>query len=296
MLICNRNGKPCGEIRRDGDGQAMFETGHKRKGMLAGGFDLAMLIFHSAVRDIRKRHRHALLGLVLNILQTVLFVGAFYVMFTVLGLRTNAVRGDFLLYIMSGIFLFLTHNKAIGAVVGSDGPASPMMKHAPMNTVVSISASALSALYIQILSMAVVLYVYHAAFNRITIYDPVGAMGMLLLAWFTGVSIGMILLAAKPWAPEAVRIISTVYQRANMIASGKMFLANTLPAYMLAMFDWNPLFHEIDQARGFAFINYNPHFTSTTYPLYVSLCLLMIGLMAEFYTRKHVSASWDAGR
>ncbi len=296
MLICDQNDKPHHEIRRYGDGQGMFESGQKRKGTLAGIFDLAMLIFHSSVRNIRKSHRHALLGLVMNILQTVLFVGAFYVMFTVLGLRTNAVRGDFLLYIMSGIFLFMTHNKALGAVVGSDGPASPMMKHAPMNTIVSIAAAALSSLYIQVLSMAVVLYVYHAAFNRITIYEPAGAMGMLLLAWFTGVSIGMVLLAAKPWAPDAVRIISTVYQRANMIASGKMFLANTLPAYMLMMFDWNPLFHEIDQARGFAFINYNPHFTSVTYPLYVSLSLLMIGLMAEFYTRKHVSASWDAGR
>lgn len=41
-----------------------------------------------------------------------------------------------------------------------------------------------------------------------------------------------------------------------MIASGKMFVANTLPNFMLAMFDWNPLLYTIDQARGFAFINY----------------------------------------
>jgi hypothetical protein len=31
--------------------------------------------------------------------------------------------------------------------------------------------------------------------------------------------------------------------------------ANTMPYFMLAMFDWNPLFHLIDQARGFTFIN-----------------------------------------
>jgi ABC-type polysaccharide/polyol phosphate export permease len=79
-----------------------------------------------------------------------------------------------------------------------------------------------------------------------------------------------------------------------MIASGKMFVANTLPGYMLAMFDWNPLFHCIDQSRGFAFINYFPRNSSVIYPLYFGLGFLMIGLMLEFFTRKNLSASWGA--
>ena len=89
-------------------------------------------------------------------------------------------------------------------------------------------------------------------------------------------------------------MVQTVYQRANMIASGKMFVVNTLPSFMLSMFDWNPLFHTIDQARGFTFINYNPRYTSTEYPLYVGLVLLMIGLLGEYYTRHRASLSWSA--
>ena len=81
-----------------------------------------------------------------------------------------------------------------------------------------------------------------------------------------------------------------------MVTSGKMFVANAMPGFMLAMFDWNPLFHCIDQARGFVFVNYNPHHSSVTYPLFLSLALIMIGLMGEFYTRRHASASWGAGR
>jgi ABC-type polysaccharide/polyol phosphate export permease len=65
---------------------------------------------------------------------------------------------------------------------------------------------------------------------------------------------------------------------------------------MLVMFDWNPLFHCIDQARGFVFINYNPHYSSVSYPVYVTIALIMIGLMGEFYTRRHASASWGAGK
>lgn len=254
------------------------------------------LIYHSIVREVRKDHRNAVVGLLMNMLQTVIFVAAFYFMFTVLGLRGNAIRGDFLLYIMSGIFLFLTHTKAMGAVLKAEGPASAMMKHAPMNTIVAISSAALASLYIQVLSVSVVLYLYHVIFGPISILDPAGTFAMLLLAWFSGVAVGIVFLSLKPWFPDFVSIASSIYARANMIASGKMFVANTMPGYMLALFDWNPLFHTIDQARGFAFINYNPHFSNISYPIQVSLILIMIGLMLEFYTRKNASVSWEAAR
>ncbi|MEL6958446.1 MAG: ABC transporter permease [Pseudomonadota bacterium] len=257
---------------------------------------LLELIYHSIVRDVRKDHRNALIGLLMNMMQTVVFVAAFYFMFSVLGLRSSAIRGDFLLFIMSGIFLFMTHTKAMGSVLKAEGPASAMMKHAPMNTIVSITSSALASLYIQVLSMSVILYLYHVIYTPITIHDPVGAFGMVLLAWFSGCAVGMIFLALKPWMPGFVSVASSIYARANMIASGKMFVANTMPGFLLAMFDWNPLFHAIDQSRGYAFINYNPHYSSISYPMYVSIVLIMIGLMLEFYTRKHASASWDAAR
>lgn len=259
---------------------------------------LAMLevIFHAAVRNVRKSHGNAVWGLLMNIFQTVLMVAIFYVMFEILGLRGSALRGDFLLYIMSGVFMFMTHIKAMGAVVNAEGPTSPMMKHAPMNTIISICAAALSTLYIQVLSVVVVLYLYHVLVVPITIDQPVGAMAMLLLSWVSGVAIGMVFLSAKPWNPEIVGIIAMIYMRANMITSGKMFVANTMPTHVLNMFDWNPLFHTIDQARGFIFLNYNPHYSSIDYPVKVTLACLMIGLMGEFYTRKHASASWSAGR
>ncbi|QYK42082.1 MAG: ABC transporter permease [Paracoccaceae bacterium] len=273
----------------------MFER-PARLSPIQSAFGMAELVFHAAVRHVRKSHGNALIGLLLNIFQTVLLVAVFYLMFELLGMRGSAVRGDFVLYVMSGIFMFMTHVKALGAVSGAEGPTSPMMKHSPMNTLVAIAAAALSALYLQFLSAAVVLAVYHAAFSPITVYDPVGAIGMFLLAWASGVGLGIIVQAAKPWWPEAVTMITQTYQRANMIFSGKMFVANMMPGYLLGYFDWNPLFHIIDQCRGYLFLNYSPHYTSLSYPLYATLAFFMLGLMAEFYTRKHASASWGAGK
>ncbi len=273
----------------------MFQQQVKRS-TLHSAISMLELIYHATVRDVRKSHGNAIIGLVMSIMQTVIMVAIFWLMFAVLGLRGNAIRGDFLLYVMSGIFLFLTHNKAVGAVMGAEGPTSPMMLHAPMNTTVAILSAALGCLYIQTLALFVILFAYDVAIAQIDVLHPFAAYGMVLLAWFSGCAIGLLLLAMKPWAPSAVGIITQIYTRANMIASGKMFVANSLPGYMLAMFDWNPLFHCIDQARGFVFLNYNPHYSSVAYPLYISFVLIMLGLMGEFYTRKHASASWKAGK
>jgi ABC-type polysaccharide/polyol phosphate export permease len=170
------------------------------------------------------------------------------------------------------------------------------MKHAPMNILVSIAAAALGSLYIQVLSLAVVLAVYHLAVTPVVIDQPAGAMGMVLLAWFSGLGVGMLFLALKPWVPDFVQIASQIYMRANMIASGKMFVANTMPTFLLPFFDWNPLFHAIDQARGFTFINYQPMHTDALYPLWVGIGCAALGLMGTYYTRQHASVSWQARR
>ena len=271
--------------------------GHpSHQSLLSGALSMGELIYHAVVRSVRSSHSNAVIALLQNMIQVVVFVGFFYVMFTVMGMRGAAVRGDFVLYLLSGIFLYMSHIKAVGAVSGAEGPSSPMMMHAPMNTIIAIAAAAFGSLYTQMLSLFLVLFVYHVAFTPIYIHDVGGAFGMLILSWFTGCAVGLVFLALKPWFPTFVGIASTVYQRANMIASGKMFLANSLPSFMLSVFDWNPLFHAIDQCRGFVFKNYFPQNSNWHYALMVGLILVMIGLMGEFYTRRHVSVSWYSRR
>ncbi|PWE31819.1 ABC transporter permease [Pararhodobacter marinus] len=269
-------------------------SNRSQDGWFVSAFTILELIYHAGVRSVRNQHGNAMMGLLMNIAQTLLLVGVFYGMYYFVGWKPGGIRGDFLLYLMTGVFLFMCHVKAMSAVVGAEGPTSAMMKHAPMNTIVAIGAAALGELYVQILSVSVVLFIYHAAWEPLVIHDPLGCILMLLLAWFSGVAVGTIFLAMKPWSPKAVGLMSQIYSRTNMFASGKMFVANSLPGIMLPYFLWNPLFHIIDQARGFAFLNYNPHYTSTLYPVVVTFALLLLGLMGEFYTRRRASLSWGA--
>jgi len=254
------------------------------------------LLYFTVVRDIRKSDGNALRGLFKETTKTLVLVGMFYVMINVLGLRGAAVRGSFVLFIMSGVFLFLTHVGAVGKIAGSGGATSPMLKHAPVSTLLLISSAAISSLYIQILSMAIVLLGAHVLIEPVVFYNFWGFMLCFFVAWSSGAAIGLVLLALMPFAPTTFGLIATIYQRANMIFSGKMVLASTLPSYILPMFIWNPLFHSIDQARGYAFINYTAKVTNLTYPITLTVIFLIIGMMLEHWARKYVSESWSRRR
>lgn len=265
------------------------------KSMFWSAMSLIELIYHAAVRDVRRKHSNAMLGLVLNMIQSVVFIGGFYAMFWIIGARASPIRGDYLVYIMSGIFLYMGHTKAMGAVFGAEGPTSAMMQHAPLNTVVTISGAALAAFYTQVLSMVTILYVYHVLWNPVSIDDPGKAFAMFLVAFGSGVAVGLIFVSIKPWFPNFTTVAQSVYARAGMIFSGKMFLAATMPANLRPWFDWNPLFHCIDQVRLAVFANYTANTTSFYYPAYITVGLFCVGMMAEFFTRKQASMSWGAG-
>ncbi|EBA14197.1 ABC transporter, permease protein [Roseobacter sp. CCS2] len=252
--------------------------------------------YHTIVRQARSGHRNAVIAMVLNMVQGLTLIVAFLLFYQILGLRSSPIRGDMLLYIMTGIFVYLTHVKSVAAVMGAAGPTSAMMLHRPMNTIIAIVATAVSTFYQQFVTLMIILLVYHILLSPITIHDPIAALGFLIMAWFSGCAVGMIFLALKPWFPKFTAIAKSIYVRVNMIASGKLFVVNSLSASMINMFDWNPLFHIIDQMRGAVFLHYNPQFTSSDYPIYVALVLIMIGLMGEFFGRQHVSLSWFAGR
>ncbi len=269
----------------------MIET-RKNRNLAEAASSFIELIYHSVVRDIRKSSGSASLGLLSELSQSLMMVGMFYVMYSFMGLKGLAIRGDFVIFLLTGIFLYLTHNKAITAVMSASNASSAIMKHAPMTTMVSILSAAFGALYLQVLAFTVILFVVHVLRGGLEFYDAPRLLVPFFLAWASGCAIGLLFMNLKPLAPRLVGMISTVYKRANMITSGKMIPANMMGAATVQWFDWNPLFHCIDQMRGAAFVNYLPRYSSLEYPLYFAMVGLMLGLIGERWVTRNISLSW----
>jgi len=54
------------------------------------------------------------------------------------------------------------------------------------------------------------------------------------------------------------------------------------------MFDWNPLFHVIDQVRRYTFISYVPHNRYLEHPLKLTLTFVFTCLNVQDYKNKRV--------
>lgn len=250
------------------------------------------LVYHTTVRTVRvQSNGNATLGLISAVGQTLMLVMIFYLLFSLTGMKGGAVRGDPLLFLVSGVLMFFMHNTTLSKTVSAGLSVGPLMMHAPMTPTLVILASALANLYLYVLSFMVILAGLYLFKGSVEINEPSKIILPFILAWASGIAIGLLLLVFKPFVPKLSKLISTLYQRANLITSGKFFVANMLPNAFLPFFAWNPLFHSIDQMRGALFVNYYPHNTSLSYPVYFVLTGLVIGLMLEFWLRNTVSKS-----
>ncbi|GHA48516.1 ABC transporter permease [Amylibacter ulvae] len=267
---------------------------NQKKSKLSKAISFFELAYHSIVRNVRKGHSNAVQGLIMDVLQNLLLVVFFALFIGILGMRSVAVRGNFILYVMTGVFLYLSHIKVMGAVRTAASPTDQMLKHAPVNMLLNVIAASFSALYIQLLSMAVLLFATHVWLEPVVFYNLKGVAVCFFLAWLFGIAMGVLFSSLGIFFPKPMTIITTAYTRMNMIFSGKMMLANSLTPALLPWFTWNPLFHIIDQARGHTFINYIPRNTNLTYVWVVFLIVLMLGFMIDHWARKYASQSWNA--
>ena len=111
-------------------------TQRRNRNMVEAAFTTLALIYHVTVNNLRKGQRNAVVGLMMTVVQAVAMILGFYLVYFIIGVRYSPIRGNFIVYIMTGIFMFMTHNQGIQAVMSAEGPVSPLMKHTPMNTAI----------------------------------------------------------------------------------------------------------------------------------------------------------------
>lgn len=263
---------------------------NQHRSMLIGSFEFIELIFHSVVREVRTQSGSATFGVFKEVANMAIFVGMFYMLYSFLG-RSVAIRGDFMMFLLTGVLLMIVHMKAIGSVRSASTATSAIMQHAPMTVILSILAKSLAGLYLQALAAIIVIMVLWIFGMDLTVRNPSGLVLPIFFSWASGIVVGLVFMLLTPLAPGFMQNFTQLYMRAQMFTSGKFIPAGYLPSSMVGYFSWNPLFHCIDQARLATFVNYNKEVSSMSYAIWFTLVFLLLGLMGEFWSRKNLSKS-----
>ncbi len=264
------------------------------KSMFFGALEFMDLIFHSIVREVRTQSGNATFGILKEVSGIVIFVGLFYMISVFMG-SGAAIRGSLMMFLLSGIILFLVHIRAVASVRSASKATSAIMMHSPMTVILSILAKAFAGLYLQFVAILIVTTVLWIFGTDLSVNNPGGLVLPFIFSWASGIAVGMLLLVVAPFIPFVITTISPLYQRAQMFTSGKFIPAAYMPGVMVGWFSWNPLFHTIDQARVAIFVNYNSDVSNMSYPIYFTAGMLTLSLMGEFWARKNLSKSKHGG-
>lgn len=258
--------------------------------MFMGSLEFLELVYQSVVREVRTQSGNATFGILKEVGNIGVFMAMFYVFFTFMG-RSIAIRGDFMMFLLTGIVLMLTHMKAISSVRSASNATSSIMQHAPMTVILSIISNAFAGLYLQLVAAIIVVAVLWVFGMDLYVSNPPGLVLPVFFSWASGIGVGMIFMMITPLAPGFMKVFSRLYMRAQMVTSGKFIPAAYMPAAMIPFFDWNPIFHCIDQARLATFVNYNKEVSNMNYAIWFTVVTILIGLMGEFWARQNLSKS-----
>ena len=114
------------------------------------------LLYISTAHNARGSSRNAFLAILTRVMTMVLMGATFYILMSITGLRNMTGRTDFILFLMSGIFLFLIHIRTFRQNIGIFEPNSPMSVHAPITPLLSLFSNGASQLYINIISILII--------------------------------------------------------------------------------------------------------------------------------------------
>ncbi len=248
------------------------------------------LVYSMTVRDLRIQQRNAALGILITIATPLATCLLFYAMMELMRMRSAPVRGDDLTFLLTGFMVFFFHIKTASAVAGAVNPS--MMPHQRATPFMFVCVKATAAAYQNALAFIVIFSLNYLLRGVWEMQYPLTAMFAIFIAWVYGIGLGMVFLALQRYFTWA-GVVKVAYTRIMFFTSGKFFLGNNAP--YREFYDWNPLFHIIDQMRSAVFVNYTAHTTTLVYPVVFTFAFLVLGFLGESYVRRNYSASHFPG-
>ena len=259
-----------------------------RQGFLTQTYAFLALVYALVVRDLRSEHKNAALGILLSVAQPLVMGLVFYGFMEVVSGGRGQVRADRLTFVIIGFTLFFVHIRAASSVAGA--LRADMMNHQRLSPFLLICVRAVGSLYKNMLALLIMIALNYLLRGVYEMQDALLFVSVVFWCWLGGAAAGAVFLALNRYLSWG-SVLQTTYIRIMFFTSGKFFVANKIGGELRPFFDWNPLFHLLDQGRSATFLNYTARTTSMDYAIGVSLAVLVVGFLVEHYVRSNYNAS-----
>jgi capsular polysaccharide transport system permease protein len=200
-------------------------------------------------------------------------------------LRTPPLGTSFILFYATGVLPFRHYAATASKVAGAINANRGLLAYPVVNPLDAVFAQAALAFMTDIL-VAVIVFAGIAAFTEADIsLDLAPATAAFVLAALMGLGVGTLNCVLFGFFPTWKNVWS-VLSRPLFLASGILYLFQSVPTPLQGVLWWNPLIHVTGLMRAGFYGSYDPAYVSVPYVLGVAGTLFLVG---GWLLRRHAS-------
>jgi capsular polysaccharide transport system permease protein len=247
-------------------------------------------VIHALVlRETRTRFGLNRLGYLWAILEPLLFIGTFVLIFRVLG-RAAPDRMPIIPFLATGFMPYLLFRETSGRGLHAIEANRGLLFYPQVRPLDLVLARTLLEIVTNFVAFAIIIAIYSTYTGQFEIANPLRVLTGLGLAAGIGATLGLILCAAGVFSDFVERLHGPLI-RPLFWFSGLMYPTSHLPLTYRNLLVYNPIVHAVELTRAGYFRGYRADHVGVGYPLMCITVLAFVGLTLERVARRHLVLS-----
>ena len=247
-------------------------------------------VIHALIlRETRTRFGQNRLGYLWAILEPLLFIATFALVFRVIG-RTAPERMPVVPFLATGFMPYLLFRETSGRGLHAIEANRGLLFYPQVRPLDLVLARVLLEIVTNFITFAIIVAVYCTYTGQFEISNPLQVVIGLGLAAGIGATLGLILCAASVFSTLVDRLHGPLI-RPLFWFSGLMYPTSHLSLSYRNVLGYNPIVHAVELTRAGYFNGYRAEHVGIAYPLMWITTLAFIGLTLERAARRHLVLS-----
>jgi capsular polysaccharide transport system permease protein len=247
------------------------------------------VLYALVLREVAGQYERSRLGYLWAIIEPIVHLMVLGLFFSLLNHSTAPLGHNLYLFYLTGLLPFFMIIHTGSKVMHGISANRSLLLLPPIKVLDILVARGLLSLLTELLVAVLILGIFNILGISAVPENSLLTLGALLLAWFFGISLG-ILMAVLSEIFESWEMIWSQITRVMYFCSGIFYVAEKMPPRIRAVLIWNPILQCIELLRSGFYSGFTPPWLEPGYVMLAAMVLLAAGgLLLNLFAR-HIGA------
>ncbi len=238
-------------------------------------------VIHALIlREIKTRFGRLQLGYIWALLEPILFVAIFYIMF-MYGGRMQPSGMPLTLFLVTGIAPFLFFRNAMQMTMNAIDANRQLLTFPQVTPFDLVAARTLLEFMTMLVVFVILVSISTVIGEPLQIENPLAVLGILVLSTMFGFGLGTTFGALMVMFPSIQQIVGSLIIRPLFFTSGIFFSVEMLPGELRELLLINPILHYSEFLRDAYFAGFNTEYADLWFATTMAVSAVFFGLLIQ---------------